>query len=91
MGTPSNPPRIDTGRAHPARVHDWLPGGEDNYPVDEAVREELPPEARDAARRNRRFMNRAAAWLAGRGIDPGALFRGQRHLRGCGPALLALR
>ncbi|MFI5567052.1 SAM-dependent methyltransferase [Streptomyces sp. NPDC051740] len=24
MGTPSRPPRTDTGKAHPARVHDWL-------------------------------------------------------------------
>jgi S-adenosyl methyltransferase len=61
--------RIDTGKAHPARVYDWLLGGKDNYPVDEAVGEQLPPEARDAARQNREFMHRAAAWLAGQGID----------------------
>jgi hypothetical protein len=61
--------RIDTGKAHPARVYDWLLGGKDNYPVDEAVGERLPPEARDAARQNREFMHRAAAWLAGQGID----------------------
>ncbi|WP_210583675.1 SAM-dependent methyltransferase [Streptomyces sp. GESEQ-35] len=60
---------IDTSRAHPARVYDWLLGGKDNYPVDEAVGEKLPPEARDAARQNRQFMHRAAAWLAGQGID----------------------
>ncbi|MFC8516471.1 SAM-dependent methyltransferase [Streptomyces sp. NPDC057257] len=61
--------RIDTGKAHPARVYDWLLGGKDNYPVDEAVGELLPPEARDAARQNRQFMNRAAAWLAAQGVD----------------------
>ncbi|WP_031048987.1 SAM-dependent methyltransferase [Streptomyces sp. NRRL F-5650] len=66
---PSRPPRIDTGRAHPARVYDWLLGGKDNYPVDEAVGETLPPEARVAARQNRAFMNRAVAHLAARGID----------------------
>ncbi|MFE3164246.1 SAM-dependent methyltransferase [Streptomyces sp. NPDC059224] len=60
---------IDTSRAHPARVYDWLLGGKDNYPVDEAVGEKLPPEARDAARQNRQFMHRAAAWLATQGID----------------------
>ncbi|MEV6166622.1 SAM-dependent methyltransferase [Streptomyces sp. NPDC051954] len=60
---------IDTSKAHPARVYDWLLGGKDNYPVDEAVGEKLPAEARDAARQNRQFMHRAAAWLAGRGID----------------------
>ncbi|MET8824490.1 SAM-dependent methyltransferase [Streptomyces sp. NPDC004610] len=65
--TPS--PRIDTSRPHPARVYDWLLGGKDNYPVDEAVGEKLPPEARDAARQNREFMHRAAAWLAAEGID----------------------
>ncbi|MGI5451678.1 SAM-dependent methyltransferase [Streptomyces sp. CA-249302] len=61
--------RIDTGKAHPARVYDWLLGGKDNYPVDEAVGEQLPPEAKDAARQNRQFMHRAAAWLAGQSID----------------------
>ncbi|MYR62943.1 SAM-dependent methyltransferase [Streptomyces sp. SID625] len=70
-GTPdlSSTPTIDTSKAHPARVYDWLLGGKDNYPVDEAVGRQLPPEAHDAARQNRAFMNRAAAWLAGRGLD----------------------
>ncbi|MFJ7965331.1 SAM-dependent methyltransferase [Streptomyces sp. NPDC096324] len=62
-------PPLDTSKAHPARVYDWLLGGKDNYPVDEAVGEKLPPEARDAARQNREFMHRASAWLAGQGID----------------------
>ncbi|GAA4799167.1 SAM-dependent methyltransferase [Streptomyces ziwulingensis] len=65
----SRPLEIDTGKAHPARVYDWLLGGKDNYPVDEAVGETLPPEARDAARQNRAFMNRAVAHLAAQGID----------------------
>ncbi|MEU8983314.1 SAM-dependent methyltransferase [Streptomyces sp. NPDC048309] len=64
-----HPPQIDTSKAHPARVYDWLLGGKDNYPVDEAVGAQLPPEARDAARQNRQFMHRAAAWLAAQGID----------------------
>lgn len=68
-GTTPHSPRIDTSRAHPARVYDWLLGGKDNYPVDEAVGEKLPPEARDAARQNRQFMQRAAAWLAAQGVD----------------------
>jgi hypothetical protein len=63
------PPHIDTSRAHPARVYDWLLGGKDNYPVDEAVGATLPPEARDGARQNRAFMNRAVAHLAARGVD----------------------
>ncbi|MEB8344201.1 SAM-dependent methyltransferase [Streptomyces endophyticus] len=69
MTAPAPRPRIDTSQAHPARVYDWLLGGKDNYPVDEAVGEQLPPEARDAARQNREFMHRAAAWLAGQGVD----------------------
>ncbi|MFD3573376.1 SAM-dependent methyltransferase [Streptomyces sp. NPDC058644] len=68
--TPGAPrPTIDTSNPHPARVYDWLLGGKDNYPVDEAVGEKLPPEAKDAARQNRAFMNRAVAWLATRGVD----------------------
>ncbi|MFI0961061.1 SAM-dependent methyltransferase [Streptomyces sp. NPDC021080] len=62
-------PPLDTSKAHPARVYDWLLGGKDNYPVDEAVAEKLPPEARDAARQNREFMHRASAWLAEQGVD----------------------
>jgi hypothetical protein len=61
--------QIDTSKPHPARVYDWLLGGKDNYPVDEAVGEKLPPEAHAAARQNRQFMHRAAAWLAAQGID----------------------
>ncbi|MFB7494374.1 SAM-dependent methyltransferase [Streptomyces sp. NPDC056161] len=67
-GTPG-PRKIDTSKAHPARVYDWLLGGKDNYPVDEAVGEKLPPEAHAAARQNREFMHRAAAWLAEQNID----------------------
>ncbi|WP_217553456.1 SAM-dependent methyltransferase [Streptomyces sp. GbtcB6] len=66
---PSCESRIDTSRPHPARVYDWLLGGKDNYPVDEEVAAKLPPEARLNAMRNRAFMHRAAAWLAGNGID----------------------
>ncbi|MET9407492.1 SAM-dependent methyltransferase [Streptomyces sp. NPDC002935] len=66
---PQSFPLLDTSKAHPARVYDWLLGGKDNYPVDEAVGEKLPPEARDAARQNRAFMHRASAWLAEQGID----------------------
>ncbi|MCQ4213668.1 SAM-dependent methyltransferase [Streptomyces longispororuber] len=69
MTSPAPRPRIDTSQAHPARVYDWLLGGKDNYPVDEAVGAKLPPQARDAARQNREFMQRAVAWLAGQGVD----------------------
>ncbi|WP_420031699.1 SAM-dependent methyltransferase [Streptomyces sp. cg28] len=66
--TESVPP-VDTTRAHPARVYDWLLGGKDNYPVDEAVGSKLPAQARDAARQNREFMHRAVSHLAGQGVD----------------------
>ncbi|MEU6659959.1 SAM-dependent methyltransferase [Streptomyces sp. NPDC046821] len=61
-------PFIDTSKPHPARVYDWLLGGKDNYPVDQAMGEKLPGEARANAARNRAFMRRAAAWLAHGGI-----------------------
>ncbi|MEU1128115.1 SAM-dependent methyltransferase [Streptomyces sp. NPDC005899] len=66
-GTPQPP--IDTSRPQSARVYDALLGGKDNYPVDQAVAEQLPDEARVGAVQNRAFMNRATAWLAGEGVD----------------------
>jgi hypothetical protein len=61
--------RIDTTKAHPARVYDYLLGGKDNYQADWEVGERLPPAAKDAARQNREFMHRAMGWLASIGID----------------------
>ncbi|MFR9795659.1 SAM-dependent methyltransferase [Streptomyces sp. MS06] len=63
------PRQIDTSKAHPARIYDWMLGGKDNYPVDEEVARKLPPGGREAATQNRAFMHRAAAWLAGQGVD----------------------
>src|SRR5882757_1420784 len=68
--TASTPkPQVDTSKPHPARVYDYLLGGKDNYQVDQEVGEKLPEEAKAAARQNRAFMQRAAAWLAENGID----------------------
>lgn len=61
--------RIDTSRPHPARVYDYLLGGKDHYPVDQALGEQMPPEAKDAVAQNRAFMHRAAGWAARTGID----------------------
>lgn len=61
--------QIDVGTAHPARVYDWLLGGKDNYRADWEVGEKLPEQAKAGARHNRAFMHRAAAWLAGQGVD----------------------
>jgi S-adenosyl methyltransferase len=59
---------IDTTMPHPARMYDALLGGKDNYAADrQAVRELLrvAPEARDSARANRAFLQRAVRFLAG--------------------------
>ncbi|MFJ4922752.1 SAM-dependent methyltransferase [Streptomyces sp. NPDC088725] len=61
--------QVDTSKAHPARVYDWLLGGKDNYEVDRRVAEKLPPEAQGNAARNRAFMHRASAWLARSGVE----------------------
>lgn len=62
-------PGVDRLKAHPARVYDWLLGGKDNYEVDRAVGRQLPLVVRRSAQQNRAFMQRAATWLAGRGVD----------------------
>jgi hypothetical protein len=62
------PSEIDTSRPHPARLYDYYLGGKDNYEVDrEAAAEVLriAPEARDMARANRTFLQRAVRFLAG--------------------------
>ena len=59
---------IDTTTPHPARMYDALLGGKDNYLADqEAVRRMLKtaPEARDSARANRAFLQRAVRFLVG--------------------------
>jgi hypothetical protein len=58
---------IDTATPHPARMYDALLGGKDNYAADrQAVRQllEAAPEARDSARANRAFLQRAVRFLA---------------------------
>jgi S-adenosyl methyltransferase len=60
------PSEIDTGRPHPARMYDYYLGGKDNYVVDrEAAAAVLRvlPEARDIARENRAFLQRAVRYL----------------------------
>jgi hypothetical protein len=64
--------RIDTTRAHPARVYDVFLGGKDNYPVDrEAACAALAANPRGYldVRHNRDFLRRAVTTLAeGEGI-----------------------
>ncbi|WP_217207573.1 SAM-dependent methyltransferase [Streptomyces sp. AC550_RSS872] len=62
---------IDTSRPHPARMYDWYLGGKDNYPVDEAMGQQmlaLDPRVPVMARVNRAFMHRATRWLAKNGV-----------------------
>ncbi|MFF8955929.1 SAM-dependent methyltransferase [Streptomyces sp. NPDC014894] len=59
--------RVDTGRAHSARVYDCILGGKDHYPVDaEAGRAMCAqwPALPVHMRANREFMHRAARHLA---------------------------
>lgn len=59
--------RIDTTKAHPARVYDVLLGGRDNYPVDrEAAQAALAANPRGYldVRHNRDFLRRAVGYLA---------------------------
>ena len=61
--------RIDTTKAHPARVYDVFLGGKDNYPVDrEAAAAALAANPRGYldVRHNRDFMRRAVTTLAER-------------------------
>jgi hypothetical protein len=64
----SKPP-VDPSRPHPARIHDFLLGGRDNYPADRRAAGGLPQDAARLARQNRAFMRRAVGWLASTGVD----------------------
>jgi hypothetical protein len=66
------PPQIDSTRAHPARIYDYLLGGKDHFPVDRDAAEvalSALPELRAMARANRAFLGRTVRYLAERGID----------------------
>ena len=59
-------PDIDTTRAHPARMYDFLLGGTDNFAADRAAIAALlrsVPHARTGARENRAFLGRAVRYL----------------------------
>src|SRR3712207_191710 len=65
-------PHLNTLVPHPARVYDYLLGGKDNFEADRRAAEDLLgqfPSARDAARANRRFMQRAVQRLAALGVQ----------------------
>ncbi|MEV7347205.1 SAM-dependent methyltransferase [Streptomyces sp. NPDC093544] len=59
--------RIDTAKAHPARVYDVFLGGKDNYPVDRAAAAAglaANPRGYLDVRHNRDFLRRAVATVA---------------------------
>jgi hypothetical protein len=59
-------PEIDTSRAHPARMYDYLLGGKDHFEADrDAIGALLKavPNARTGARENRAFLGRAVEYL----------------------------
>ncbi|MEO3755362.1 SAM-dependent methyltransferase [Streptomyces sp. B6B3] len=62
--------RIDTTRPHPARIYDYLLGGEDNYEVDREAAERLAqlPDALASIRENRDFLRRATRRVVRRGV-----------------------
>jgi O-methyltransferase involved in polyketide biosynthesis len=66
------PSRIDTTKAHPARVYNYFLGGKDNFAADRAVAEAMlaqMPTAPAMARANRAFLHRAVRHLvADRGV-----------------------
>ncbi len=62
---------IDTSRAHPARIYDYLLGGKDHFEVDRQAGEALvaaAPEVRAGLRANRSFLQRAVRHVTGTGV-----------------------
>jgi hypothetical protein len=71
--TPAHPvpPGVDQSTPTPARIYDYLLGGENNFAADRRAAGQIMavvPEVRDAAWANRGFHQRAAMWIAERGI-----------------------
>src|SRR5947209_9241428 len=61
-------PKIDTTRAHTARIWNYWLGGKDNYPIDCEVGDQIRqfhPDIGDYARADRLFLGRAVRYLAG--------------------------
>jgi hypothetical protein len=70
-GVEQAPPGVDPARPSSARVYDCLLGGEHNFEADQAAAQMLKsraPELVDSAWANRGFHQRAARWIAERGV-----------------------
>src|SRR6185369_11960238 len=68
---PQIPAGVDTGRPTPARIYDYMLQGHNYFQVDRFAAEQIlkaAPEIRDAAFSNRGFHQRAAKWIAERGV-----------------------
>jgi hypothetical protein len=66
------PPEIDIGIAHPARMYDYYLGGKTHFAADREAADRVLavlPEGRDMAIANRAFLGRAVRFLAARGIS----------------------
>jgi S-adenosyl methyltransferase len=71
--TPAHPgpADMDASRPTPARIYDYILGGDSNFPADQRAAEQIlaaVPEVKDAAWANRGFHQRAAVWIAEHGI-----------------------
>jgi hypothetical protein len=65
------PPGVDASTPSPARLFDYYLGGTNNFKVDRDAADrmrQLMPELSDAAWANRGFHQRAACWMAERGV-----------------------
>jgi hypothetical protein len=65
------PPGVDPAVPSPARLYDYYLGGTHNYPADREAAERIRaviPEMMDGAWANRGFHQRAARWIAERGV-----------------------
>jgi hypothetical protein len=65
------PPELDTTKAHPARIYEYLLGGMHYFDVDREAAETAlrhVPQGRAMVQENRAFLDRAVRFLAGSGI-----------------------
>jgi S-adenosyl methyltransferase len=65
------PAGVDPARPAPARIYDYLLSGENNFQSDRDAADRITavvPEIRDCAWANRGFHQRAAQWIARRGV-----------------------
>jgi hypothetical protein len=68
---PRAPAGVDTSRPAPARIYDYMLRGDNHFEVDVQAAERIlsaVPEIQDCAWSNRGFHQRAAKWMAERGV-----------------------